>query len=230
MVTFIFGGIPPTSTTVTPVTLYCARVSVKRKLWDSMLFFDGYIEELPITRQCDDPHIQRNHFGKAIDMDITISTELADRIERLSPPMEPQEIKRICEKVLEQEVYTREVLQKDPPGMKLTVERLKRERKSFKNGPYRWGYQDGYVDADKVSYEEFHLLCRYRDNPRKSTAHKNWKSEAIKKAPSCMRLAQERLVQHQEKPEFHEAAYLDGWISGVLAFWAKVEHQVEGDD
>ena len=158
---------------------------------------------------------------------ISIPNALYERLQRLKGRFNQS---AICQEALDRAAELTEVMSRDdlPERAKLIM-RLAKERDEYAERWREIGFRDGVKDAESLSYKDFmgieKALGLIHGPEELST-------EAALNKSLGHPIVENRLKEHIKSMEkdksFNRGIYLNGWLAGVVKFWAEIRDELEG--
>jgi hypothetical protein len=176
---------------------------------------------------------------------VTIPDDLAKRLDAVK---ERFNVSRVCQEALTSEVFRQELASKENPTMKDVVERLKAEKEQYYRGCQDRGFEEGYQDAQTMSFPVLSRLgsdVYWAQGSHGGTTLTHLESLDPKTAPRGSHFycgynastAEEKypeLTAHftegRDDPLFNRESYFKGWCRGVAKLWLEVKDQLEGEE
>jgi len=149
---------------------------------------------------------------------ITISDKLSDRLNAVKANI--NNVSALCQKAIEWEVYRQELILgaklqqiKDKNTMEAIIERLKLEKQQYVERFRDQGYEEGYFDAQNMSYADLIEVIKGDEPISKTQLWQEWLGDKAKD------------IAEQDN-EFDLDAWIQGWQEGIAAFWEEVKDQL----
>ena len=129
-------------------------------------------------------------------------------------------VSALCQKAIEWEVYRQELIigaklqqKEEKRTMETIVERLKMEKKQYVERFRDQGYEDGYFDAQSMSYTDLMEIIKGDEPICETQLWSDWLEDKVKEVA-------------QQDDEIDLEAWIQGWQEGVAAFWEEVKDKL----
>ena len=147
---------------------------------------------------------------------ITVSDELWTAISKWRSRLH---LAKICQDALEAEVHKLENVPKEIKQMEETIERLRKEAKSFKDESYSEGYARGTEWAKEAKYAELRQFASMRELLGERLLpgfnilpEEEWEAK--------------KSFEDEDEMSWDDDEYQLGWLAAVVKFWDTVADKI----
>ena len=155
---------------------------------------------------------------------VTLPDDLSARLDAVKGAFN---VSGVCQEALEREVSRQELMAQEGGELAVTIKRLRAEKRKYDECYEDVGYQEGYRDAQRLSYDELVELVDAHTVAKSEPSLDPWSPDIVYNLNLwAERLEQNVKDQEREDPRFSRDAFVYGWLQGVMALWDKVKDKI----